>query len=292
MGEALISGAGGGAGSKIYRWKRYNVNSTLNYRWNRWNLVTTTTYKWNKYSATANGYEETVTPYVTTVTGTTDSGGSTYDCYIPAVSVKGKYSMSSSGWYYSGKSGLRYEREGWFCLNYHGSQKEVGYDCSNYCYMHSVGLLQLDKIVSIKEPTYDNNNHNYNRNGSVTFSTKNKYGVAIKYIKGSELLDTVTSTSSSAYPSNGASGSYWYESAGSTTSYSKGSTSQGYVYSTNSSAYPNGGYSGSYWYDNRYSWWSYSCGSYIDEVYAIDPNKYPQNAQSGSYWYIYSGEAN
>lgn len=59
------------------------------------------------------------------------------------------------------------------------------------------------------------------------------------------LIGGVTSTSSSAYPSNGISGSYWYVSNGS--EQTKGSLN-GTVESDNPNAYPADGISGNYWY--------------------------------------------
>ena len=64
-------------------------------------------------------------------------------------------------------------------------------------------------------------------------------------VRGSR-IDQVSSTSSSAYPSNGKSGDYWYTSEGSNT----------------------------------------ARGNYIDDVTSQNYNQYPDNGISGSYWYI------
>lgn len=63
-------------------------------------------------------------------------------------------------------------------------------------------------------------------------------------------------------------------------------TYRGTVTSTSSTAYPTNGASGSYWYDTRTSATSYSQGSYIEEVIAED-GTYPTNGRaSDGYWYV------
>lgn len=63
-------------------------------------------------------------------------------------------------------------------------------------------------------------------------------------------------------------------------------TYRGTVTSTSSTAYPTNGKSGSYWYDTRTSSTSYSQGSYIGEVIAED-GTYPTNGRaSDGYWYV------
>lgn len=66
-------------------------------------------------------------------------------------------------------------------------------------------------------------------------------------IRGSKIT-TVSSTSSSSYPSDGILGSYWYVSTGSHVEYLKGSFVES-VISRNSTTYPiNGRHSDGYWY--------------------------------------------
>ena len=58
-----------------------------------------------------------------------------------------------------------------------------------------------------------------------------------------------------------------------------------YVYSSNSSAYPSNGQQGQYWYSNRIQ--TYSQGTYIDQVESDNPSAYPDNGRgSDGYWYV------
>ena len=114
--------------------------------------------------------------------------------------------------------------------------------------------------------------------------------VGEKTTQGS-LVGNVYSTSSSAYPSDGISGSYWYVrySSGDTTEYSKGSAA-GSVTSTNSSAYPSNGKSGSYWYVSNGSTTSYSKGTANGSVTSAQQNTYPSNGRhTDGYWYEANG---
>ena len=101
---------------------------------------------------------------------------------------------------------------------------------------------------------------------------------------------TVNSTSSSTYPTNGASGNYWYVYTGTTTQYSQGSAN-GSVSSTNRSAYPDNNYQGNYWYVYDRSSTSYSQGSANGSVTSTNRTQYPDNGRSGSYWYVYSSSS-
>ena len=108
------------------------------------------------------------------------------------------------------------------------------------------------------------------------------------YQEQGSLVGNVYSTSSSAYPNNGISGSYWYVryTAGDRTTYSKGSAN-GSVTSTDQSAYPQDGRSGSYWYTANGYDSSYSQGTFIDEVSSTDPSAYPDNGRhTDGYWYV------
>lgn len=70
------------------------------------------------------------------------------------------------------------------------------------------------------------------------------------YSKGSTSYGTVSSTNSSAYPSNGYKDGYWYvkTKTESTTGWAKGSTLQDTVTSFSPVAYPEDGYQDGYWY--------------------------------------------
>lgn len=103
------------------------------------------------------------------------------------------------------------------------------------------------------------------------------------YSKGS-YVSTVTSTSSTTYPTNGKSGSYWYDTR---TSSRLKSTYRGTVKSTNSTAYPTNGQSGTYWYDTRTS--KYIKGSYIDIVEAEEGTLPNGGRHTDGYWYVLKG---
>lgn len=67
--------------------------------------------------------------------------------------------------------------------------------------------------------------------------------------------------------------------------YGKGSTSYGRVNSTNSSAYPSNGRSGSYWYVSDGSEWVK--GSFIQTVTADSDRAYPDDGvHTDNYWYV------
>lgn len=259
MGEAMISGAAGGSGSKIYRWKRYGVNETTVYTWNRWNAVTTTTYKWNKWS-TKTEYEVV---YGDSVTRTLSSFGNwTYTSY----QITSDGSIRLNGNIYEADSGAV------------GRYTMLSYiDHAEY-----IKLTERDTSIDGKHTANGITEYFYGYKG-LLMSTEQVL------VKGTTSYGQVTSTNPSAYPSNGVSGSYWYASAGSSTSYSKGSTYYGQVESTSSSEYPNGSYSGGYWYENRQEVPVYSMGTFKQNVYSTNPNMYPQNGRLGEYWYVYDG---
>ena len=105
-------------------------------------------------------------------------------------------------------------------------------------------------------------------------------GTVYRYISGNEAQYVTNTRSGSRYLCT----FYKIASKGTTT---KG-THRGTVTSTSSAAYPTNGQSGSYWYDTRTSSTSYSQGSYIGEVIAED-GTYPTNGRaSDGYWYVRS----
>lgn len=119
--------------------------------------------------------------------------------------------------------------------------------------------------------------HNYWDNETTVLENR------LVYSQGSYRGD-VTSTSSTAYPTNGRSGSYWYDTR--TSDRVKGSY-RGDVTSTSSSAYPTNGLSGSYWYDTRTS--EYIKGSYIDIVEAEEGALPNGGRHTDGYWYVLKG---
>lgn len=261
MGEAMISGAAGGSGSKIYRWKRYGVNETTVYTWNRWNAVTTTTYKWNKWS-TKTEYEVV---YGDSVTRTLSSfGNRTYTSY----QITSDGSIRLNGNTYEADSGAV------------GRYTMLSYiDHAEY-----IKLTERDTSIDGKHTANGITEYFYGYKG-LLMSTEQVL------VKGTTSYGQVTASYSWAYPSNGVSGSYWYESVGSSTSTSKGSTKYDDVSSTSSTAYPNGSWSGSYWYDSMSSHTNYSMGAYKDMVYSTARNQYPDNGHNNSYWYVFDGES-
>lgn len=267
MGEALMSGGAGGSGT-IYKWKRYELNSTTRYTWNKWNLNSTTTYKWNKYDTTS-GWTETTSSRTNEFNATTPTK---YEFYSGSYIHVGSY----NGWYYGTSISAT-------CVRIDASNPTgiVG-----LYWLPSAGGNQVGPHVRYYISSYI---------GSGTYVGYHKYNT-VQYTlvdgesKGSTSYGQVTSTSSSTYPSNGVQDGYWYESAGSSTSYSRGSY-VGTVSSSSSSAYPNGSWSGSYWYDGRSGGTTYSQGAAAGTVYNTNRNAYPDNSYTGSYWYVFDGEA-
>lgn len=265
----------------IHYWEKYEVNSVTTYTWNRWNLVSTTTYRWNKWSTeseptTSISYSSGTVSLVMISSGWVGTANAysnpvpvefnnrlCFRCSKPTgphIGSNPTFPVALSGWYYS--------------------NNQLSSNSSYYWVLND-----LKRLKDIIDSSYDMAD-----NGS-WIATYDALLTAVNgYKKGTTSYGQVTSTSSSAYPSNGVSGSYWYESAGSSTSYSKGSTQYSDVTSTNPNAYPNGSYSGSYWYDNRTSNTTHSMGSYIEDIFSTDPNKYPANGISGSFWYVYQGQ--
>ena len=137
----------------------------------------------------------------------------------------------------------------------------------NFYKMKSVGFVGGGTYADDMSVKYDR--YYFEPNGTRTENVQGDY------------IDQVTSSSSSAYPSDGQSGSYWYVSAGSTTS--KGSAN-GSVTSTNSSAYPADGVSGSYWYTSSES--TQQAGSVLGVVESYDSSAYPDNGILDGYWYV------
>lgn len=288
MGEALISGAGGGAGAKIYRWKRYSVNESTTYWWHRYNVVNTTTYKWNKWSTT------TVSKYVETssigeITMSSSSVSQVFD----------GFTLDENTGYYSFNHPVHTDINGNTFID---TTDTIGYGSDNWCPLSKLrypwgATYQGASTAWQHKLTGYRTNYTYKE---TTPTGKNRYYFTRYYaektdvsVKGTTSYGQVSSTSSSAYPANGISGSYWYVSAGSTTTSSKGSTNYGYSTSSSRYTYPDNGEYNGYWYEYDYSpTTNYSQGSYIDDVFGTDPNLHPQNGKDGSYWYVYSGEAN
>lgn len=262
---------------EVYVWKKYEVVENISYKWNRWNVVSTTTYRWNKWNTTTGWTTEVTTGGVTLTDTQSWSGGTLCDVwyYTSAPSISNSESTNPDAWHFKRPTErIRY--------NVNGTVPSSWYNSSWY-FTNADNLNPSTQWISgISSITTKTSGSNV----IVTFSGSSKGTVANVTSKGDTSYGQVTSTSSSAYPSNGVSGSYWYESAGSSTSYSKGSTQYSDVTSIDPNAYPNGYYSGSYWYDNRQEVITYSMGSYIEDVFSTNPQRYPTNGIDGAYWYV------
>lgn len=261
MGEAMISGAGGGIGGKIYKWKRYELNSKTVYTWDKWSLNSTTIYTWNKWD---------ITKSLSNLGTKTIGSCSTYIEYRygPDIMISGDgVKLTTISGTSSGKSLM----QGYYYLT-----NELSMVTREHIYVGKYGLKCI----------YRDGYNNTSEQSAWVFWVYEPVES-----KGSISYGHVTSTLSSAYPSNGASGSYWYESAGSETTYSRGDISYGQVQSESSSTYPNGGAQSGYWYENRTSRLEYSMGAYKDSVYSTARNQYPDNGHDASYWYVFDGES-
>lgn len=263
MGEALISGAGGGTG-KIYKWKRYEINSKTVYTWDKYSVLETTEYKWNKYD-----------------TEIIEGTGYTCNSALEIGKIVTLYSWLSATKVTSGQYPYRFSGRG---------PMTVKVPATRYTDAEGMWSIASDNQSAVRHGEYSymsSNAHFYGEEGYYPQSRELPYSSIKGITKHGDVISVVTSTSSSAYPSNDISGSYWYESAGSTTTTSKGSTSYGKVESESSSAYPNGGAQGGYWYENRNSRVDQSIGSYKDAVYSTARNTYPDNGIAGGYWYVF-----
>lgn len=324
MGEAILVGGRMGAVEQvIYRWKQYQAVGTNTYYWNRYNAVETITYKWNKWSSNVtyqwNKYNA--------VTGTVAVRYSTFThlTYFFSSSIRygtsWTYNESTEEFTVSGdvitgdkainnasilegrvkaSDGHTIERIGSF-KEYTNNGSSANYSSSTpYCvakYAPSHFYYSTDLPTNV----YKRGEQSY---GTVTSSNSNTYPYGGRhtdnywyeynstlYSKGSTSYGQVASTAPSAYPSNDVSGSYWYESAGSTSSWSKGSTSYPQLSSTSVSAYPNDGRQDSYWYVYDRVEIIYSQGEYDADRLSTDRDRFPDNGYQGGYWYVFDGEA-
>ena len=209
-----------------------NINSTQSCsvnitksEWDVYNLKTQTTYSWNKYNSDSTNSYQLVYGSGGSFTAETDEEYCTfrYDDDTPEDSLK--MSTRAGKFYYSCTGG--------------------GF----YIYQVSSGVWFMRK------PTYNyaykkTSNSNSGKKYLVTYSQTARIAQSTTYSKGSTSYGTVTSTTSSTYPSNGRSSSdgYWYVSAGSTT---ETLNEKDTYYSTivaDYGTYPENGKSGNYWY--------------------------------------------
>ena len=191
--------------------------------WDVYNLKTQTTYSWNKYNSDSTSSYQLVYGSGGSFTAETDEEYCTfrYDEDTPEDALNERtakfyHSCTGGGFYiYQVSSGV------WF-------MRKPTY---NYAYKKTSNSTSGSKYLVV-----------YSQTARIAQSTT--------YSKGSTSYGTVTSTSSSAYPSNGRSSSdgYWYVSAGSTT---ETLNEKGTLYNTvvaDYGTYPENGKSGNYWY--------------------------------------------
>ena len=198
------------------------VNITKS-EWNVYNLKTQTTYSWNKYSSDSTSSYQIVYGSGGSFTAETDEEYCTfrYDEDSPEDALNER----TAKFYHSCTGG--------------------GF------YIYQVG----SGVWFMRKPTYNyaykkSSNSSSGRKYLVTYSQTARIAQSTTYSKGSTSYGTVTSTASSAYPSNGRSSSdgYWYVSAGSTT---ETLNEKGTLYNTvvaDYGTYPENGKSGNYWY--------------------------------------------
>ena len=240
--EATITCDGGASGSIVNNVLTFtNVNSnqicTVNItksEWNKYNLKTQTTYSWNKYNTNANesiswgswikmdGTNGIMGP------GEYNRGGDE-DTFTRDANgrMKLKRGTSFSDFHSVGQNaGISFAF--FYCYTYTGTPS--GYKYSFFIFQSCDTDGRMAGIISGSGKSY--------KSGRIT---KN-------YSQGSTSYGTVTSTSSSAYPSNGQSGSYWYVSAGSTSqTLNEPGTLSGTIVA-DYGTYPENGKSGNYWY--------------------------------------------
>ena len=209
------------------------VNITKS-EWDVYNLKTQTTYSWNKYSTNAN--ESISWGSWITMDGTNGimgpgkyNRGGDEDTF--AIDATGRMTLKRgttfSDFHSVGQNaGISFAF--FYCYTYTGTPS--GYKYSFFIFQSCDTDGRMAGIISSSGKKY--------KSGRIT---KN-------YSQGSTSYGTVTSTSSSTYPSNGQSGSYWYVSAGSTT---ETLNEKGTLYNTviaDYGTYPENGKSGNYWY--------------------------------------------
>ena len=219
---------GGVTGNKViefsvkeaaYTWERYNLNIT--YLWGRYNITQQPTYsiRYGKWASDSTGADPAYAPF---------SYASSYDFDT----TNGKFTLSgtrtasvpsSTAQRISGYAVCDWDRYGDLVPSAPTSPQDEIWQLSGEGQKSSSGgwrwFVDTKRMMSNKSGTTD--------------------------VRGSR-IDQVSSTSSSAYPSNGKSGDYWYTSEGSNT----------------------------------------ARGNYIDDVTSQNYNQYPDNGISGSYWYI------
>ena len=280
--------------TRIYVWMKYNSVEHRTYKWNRFNVVSTKKYCWRKYNIT------TKTEYSTSswVAGrTNDKAWDTIKSQVQSAMCGEGYTTSN------GKFTLTGNTMDPPVLDENNPENSRICDTSRYKYWlantnpvfifrpYGGGISGVywcrdgDRGMIYPEYIYKNDGE-WERSSQayewseITSQTTN--------IAGS-LIGNVYSTSSSAYPTDGINGSYWYKrySAGDTTEYSKGSAN-GSVTSEESDTYPTDGrHSDGYWYTANGYDSTYSQGTKVGTVNDKVETTYPNNARhTDGFWYV------
>ncbi len=228
-------------------------------QWLKYNVNNITTYKWKEYtvgSSTVYTWDRYNTTSTTTYSYSDTGSTGTVSATKAGTVYKPAKFTESSGWTFAAVTGSTLTSGSWFATSNSATAK----------------IYYFNSWASESSARYT----------AVRTTTKNT-----TYSKGSTKYAAVTSTSSSAYPANGQSGSYWYvKRSGSSTEETAG-TLVGEVTSTTSDAYPSNGKSGSNWYVSDGSTTSQEIGSQVGKVESDDPLAYPTNGiHTDGYWYV------
>ena len=227
--EATITCNGGASGSivnNVLTFANIDSNQTCSVNitkseWNKYNLKVQITYIWEMYSAERDGAYAVSYGSGGSFLAETDEeyDGFRYDYDSPETAL----SMTNRNRFYNdGTQRYIYQFDSgeWFMRG--SDNSKFAYELISSTSSNGKYLVTYSRTASIIE----NNN----------------------YYKGSTSYGTVTSTSRSAYPTNGKSGSYWYVSAGSTSqTLDEPGTLSGTIVA-DYGTYPENGKSGNYWY--------------------------------------------
>ena len=274
-----------------YKWNKCEISTV--YSWNRFNL--TTTYKWNRYAVGS----EIIYEYKLDEDYSQDDSRGIISADASFQFAKSyNFSKSSSrisfnditkahaSSYQTDEEIVSYVNSLGFIGSYITNIDRVSHaggdyllrgvsvDSIEYSEYAESAMYKIENFYIIDGGPYDGDANIIYRKNHIVRDEKTQAAQG-------DYIDQVTSSSSSAYPSNGQSGSYWYVSAGSTTS--KGSAN-GSVTSTNASAYPADGASGSYWYTSSGS--TQQAGTVLGSVESYDSSAYPDNGILDGYWYV------
>ena len=259
-----------------FKWAKYSSvyhPSVTTYYWNKWSTEIETSYEWQKYNA------------VSSTTYTWEKWNIGYGMVLNATGKKATLYHNSAGGCHLSAGAKPTVTSATTATQ--SSIVEYNVDTNG---SGPVGKWQI--LKSGGKVQYLNNITSYN--GIIDgYHTWTCTMYAIGQVKGSTKQGTVSSSSSTAYPTSGVSGNYWYCNRTSSTTYSKGSTYYGKVSSESSSAYPNNGrHSDGYWYANKLVFNLVKKGSTsYGTVSSKSPTGYPDNGHSGDYWYTYKSSS-